>query len=133
MLVPLVWSGGTRRPHIGLGPQINFHPHFRSKIGIVKKHPENFLLAPNHVAGAYKHHGTLKLCSEALTSLLQGGFWSFMRQNSCGAARSWILGGNGFLWSCKVKLHILVAFGAVSQFRRILPEVAGSGANRIPT
>ena len=81
LLVPLVWSGGTRRPHIGLGPQINFHPHFRSKIGIVKKHPENPLLAPKHVAGVYKHHGTLKLCSEALTSLLQGGFWSFMRLN----------------------------------------------------
>ena len=81
LLVPLVWSGGTRRPHIGLGQQINFNSHFRSKIGIVKKHPENPLLAPKHVAGAYKHHGTLKLCSEALTSLLQGGSWSFMRLN----------------------------------------------------
>ena len=65
LLVPLVWSGGTRRPHIGLGQQINFNSHFRSKIGIVKKHPENPLLAPKHVAGAYKHHGTLKLCSES--------------------------------------------------------------------
>ena len=81
LLVPLVWSGGTRRPHIGLGEQINFHPHFGEKIGTLKKYPENPLLAPNHVAGVYKHHGTLKLCSEGLTSLLQGGFCSFMRLN----------------------------------------------------
>ena len=74
MLVPLVWSGGTRRPHIGLGEQINFHPHFGEKIGTLKKYPENPLLAPNHVAGVYKHHGTLKFQSEGLTSLLQGGF-----------------------------------------------------------
>ena len=29
-------------------------------------------------------------------------------------ARSWILGHNGFLWSCKVKIYILGAFGALS-------------------
>ena len=29
-----------------------------------------------------------------------------------GAARSWILGRNEFLWSCKVKLYILGAFWA---------------------
>ena len=33
---------------------------------------------------------------------------------SRGAARSWILGHNGFLWSCKVKIYILGAFGALS-------------------
>ena len=74
LLVPLVWSGGTRRPHIGLGPQINFHPHFRSKIGIVKKHPENPLLAPKHVAGVYKHHRTLKLCFGSLNEPLTRWF-----------------------------------------------------------
>ena len=37
LLVPLVWSGGTCRPHIGLGQQINFHPHFGETIGILKK------------------------------------------------------------------------------------------------
>ena len=50
-------------------------------------------------------------------------------------ARSWILGRNGFLWSCKVKLYILGVFGALCQFRRILPELAGAGyaitSNRI--
>ena len=30
------------------------------------------------------------------------------------AARSWILGHNVFLWSCKVKIYILGAFGALS-------------------
>ena len=57
-----------------LGEQINFHPHFGGKIKTLKKYPENPLLAPNHVAGVYKHHGTLKFQSEGLTSLLQGGF-----------------------------------------------------------
>ena len=33
LLVPLVWSGGTRRPHIGLGQQINFNSHFWPKNG----------------------------------------------------------------------------------------------------
>ena len=50
-------------------------------------------------------------------------------------ARSWILGHNGFLWSCKVKIYILGVFGALCQFRRILPELAGAGyaitSNRI--
>ena len=41
--------------------------------------------------------------------------------------RSWILGHNGFLWSCKVKIYILGVFGALCQFRRILPELAGAG------
>ena len=66
LLVPLVWSGGTCRPHIGLGEQINFHPHFGGKIGIVKKYHEKSVMAPKHVAGVYKHHGTLKLCSEGI-------------------------------------------------------------------
>ena len=30
------------------------------------------------------------------------------------AVRSWILGHNVFLWSCKVKIYILGAFGALS-------------------
>ena len=46
---------------------------------------------------------------------------------SRGAARSWILGRNGFLWSCKVKLYILGVFGVICQFRRISPELAGAG------
>ena len=85
LLVPLDWSGGTCRPHIGLGQQINFHPHFGGKIGTLKKYPENPLLAPNHVAGVYKRHGTLKFQSEGLTNLLQGDFCSFMRlkKSSC--------------------------------------------------
>ena len=79
LLVPLVWSGGTRRPHIGSWPKLNFHSHFRPKMGIVKKYHEKSILVPKHVAGVYKHHGTLKLCSESFYTLLQGGFRSFMR------------------------------------------------------
>ena len=81
LLVPLVWSGGTRRPHIGLGHHINFHSHFRPKMGIVKKYHEKSVLVPKHVSGVYKHHDTLKLCSESFYTLLQGGFRSFMRLN----------------------------------------------------
>ena len=60
----LVW-GGTRRPHIGLGHHINFHSHFRPKMGIVKKYHEKSILVPKHISGVYKHRGTLKLCSES--------------------------------------------------------------------
>ena len=77
----LVWSGGTRRPHIGSWPKLNFHSHFRPKMGIVKKYHEKSILVPKHVSGVYKHHGTLKLCSESFYTLLQGGFRSFMRLN----------------------------------------------------
>ena len=35
-------------------------------------------------------------------------------QNLREAARSWILGHNVFLWSCKVKIYILGAFGTLS-------------------
>ena len=45
-------------------------------------------------------------------------------QSSCGAPPSWILGRNGFLWSCKVKSHILGAFGAVSKSCQSSPELA---------
>ena len=75
----LVW--GTSRPHIGLGQQINFHSHFRPKMGIVKKYHEKSILVPKHVSGVYKHHGTLKLCSESFYTLLHGGFRSFMNLN----------------------------------------------------
>ena len=78
LLVPLVWSGGTPRPHIGLGHHINFHSHFQPKMGIVKKYHEKSILVPNHVSGVYKHHGTLQLCSESFYTLLQGGFRLFM-------------------------------------------------------
>ena len=44
-----------------------------------------------------------------------------------GALRALAMGHNGFLWSCKVKLHSLGAFWAVCQFRRALPELAGAG------
>ena len=81
LLVPLAWSGGTCRPHIGLGHHINFHSHFRPKMGIVKKYHEKSILVPKHVSGVYKHHGTLKLCSESFYTLFQGGFRSFMRLN----------------------------------------------------
>ena len=81
LLVPLVWSGGTRRPHIGLGHHINFHSHFRPKMGIVKKYHEKSILVPKHISGVYKHRGTLKLCSESFYTLLQGGFRSFMNLN----------------------------------------------------
>ena len=43
-----------------------------------------------------------------------------------GALRALAMGHNGFLWSCKVKLHSLGAFWAVCQFRRALPELAGA-------
>ena len=81
LLVPLVWSGGTRRPHIGSWPKLNFHSHFPPKMGIVKKYHEKSILVPKHVSGVYKHHGTLKLCSESFYTLLQGGFRSFMNLN----------------------------------------------------
>ena len=48
-----------------------------------------------------------------------------------GAPPSWILGRNGFPWSCKVKLHSLGAFWAVCQFRRALPEFAGARQNKL--
>ena len=65
LLVPLVWSGGTRRPHIGLGQQINFNSHFWSKLGIVKKYHEKSILVPKHVSGVYKYHGTLNYVQKA--------------------------------------------------------------------
>ena len=55
-----------------------------------------------------------------------GNLWQ-VRAQLRGAPPSWILGRNGFLWSSQVKLHVLGAFGAVRQFRRNLPEVAGGG------
>ena len=47
------------------------------------------------------------------------------------APPSWILGHNGFLWSCKVKLHSLGAFWTVCQFQRALPELAGARQNKL--
>ena len=43
-----------------------------------------------------------------------------------GALPALAKGHNGFLWSCKVKLHSLGAFGAVCHFQRALPELAGA-------
>ena len=140
---------GTRRPHISLGHHINFNSHFRPKMGIVNKYHEKSILVPKHVAGVYKHHGTLKLCSESFYTLLQGGFRSFMnlnlasyiyfmnlnlaralassgelRQNSCAAARSSASSGKGSQWVPMTMQKTCVNFGSISSCITDLAKLA---------
>ena len=47
------------------------------------------------------------------------------------AARSWILGHNVFLWSCKVKIYVLGAFGAHCRALANLAKARQSSPERV--
>ncbi len=109
-----------------------------------KKVPPRAPHLPNNILALYLGQQALERCGESvLCSCMPAPASSGTAPASSGEVvkfsrelrQSWILGHNGFLWSCKVKIYILGVFGALCQFRRILPELAGAGyaitSNRI--
>ena len=78
---------------------------------------------PNNILALYLGQQALERCGESvLCSCMPALASSGTAPASSGevvkilreAARSWILGHNVFLWSCKVKIYVLGAFGALS-------------------
>ena len=114
------------------------HPAPQTKI------PPSAPHLPNNILALYLGQQALERCGESvLCSCMPAPASSGTAPASSGEVvkishelrRSWILVHNVFLWSFKVKIYILGVFGALCQFRRILPELAGAGyaitSNRI--
>ena len=144
VVVPLFGVGGTPRGISFLPPKlmkINFKARKKKALwapcspnkGTTKcpappKQHSGPLFGPASLRNMWRVSFVLMHASSGELRHSSGELWRG-RQNF---ARSWILGRNGFLWSCKVKLYILGIFGALSPaLTNLSPELATSSGNRI--
>ena len=126
LVVPLFGVGGTPRGISVLPPKlmkINFKARKKKKPcghpAPWTKVPESAPHLPNNILALYLGQQALEICGESVLC-------SFMPAPASsgevvkmlhGAARSWILGPNGFLWPCKVKLY-----SSLSELRTLATE-----------